>query len=350
MTKAVGGEFYFNEEDQNHDYGTLDTFLHRKNAFKYHGYFLGGSYAIKWILRDLKKRKKGFTLLLPSYLCQSIITAVQSEKVDFSFYEVDQHLNIDIDSLEQQVSASNSVLYLINYFGFGQNQETLDFIRKVKTLYGTAVIEDDVQSCFSQKETFGDYVFNSFKKWHAVDGSIVFAHTEVPQTGLYNDEYLSNRKAVRDYRFLQQEKQLPYEEKYLEAVESANKSYLKPELYGMHANDKQRLNQINLEAQSNTRKDNFTSLLQLFAQISFFKELPEGIVPFTFPVLLQNRNEKRQELFKEQIFCPIHWHTPALLKNKFKKSKDLSDMILSIPINKTLTSHTIGKLKKILTP
>lgn len=348
LTKAVGGEFYFNLSDVRKNYGSLERFINGQTSYKNYGFFAGGSYAIKWILRDLKTRLKTATLLLPSYLCQSIITAVESEGVNFEFYSVDKELNLNLDEINARLQKPDVVLYLINYFGFGQKDSTLQLVKKAKEKYNTLVIEDDVQSCFSSKKPYGDYLFNSFKKWHSVDGSIVFSNFKLPEITVYDLSYLRYRKATRSYRYLQQELGLPVEQLYLDSVENASKEYLKPELFGMHGNDKKRFNQINLERQKSIRRKNFHHLLEALDSIALFKEIPEYVVPFSFPVTISNRNHKRTELFEENIYCPIHWNTPVLLKNKYPESELLSDSVLSIPINKTLTSETIGTLSKIL--
>ena len=78
------------------------------------------------------------------------------------------------------------------------------------------------------------------------------------------------------------------------------------------------------------RRSNFLFLLDQLKDIALYKVLPDDVVPLGFPVLLDNRDAIQQELFKHNIFCPVHWPIDGVVPMSFHDSFDISKRILTL--------------------
>lgn len=74
------------------------------------------------------------------------------------------------------------------------------------------------------------------------------------------------------------------------------------------------------------RRENFKFLLKELNEVSIFKELPNEVIPLAFPILKGKREQILKQLYKNNIFAPIHW--PVTYKNR--------------PYNKVLETNEIS--------
>ena len=119
----IGGEFEIRTKDFI-KYGSTQPFEFNKGYF-----YSSGRAALHHILSLLiqKEKKK---ILLPDYLCESIVEVVKISKIPFYFYSINEDLSINIDSIKEIYTEKSSIL-IINYFG---GIDVLNEIKKLRNI------------------------------------------------------------------------------------------------------------------------------------------------------------------------------------------------------------------------
>ena len=69
-------------------------------------------------------------MLLPRYLCSSIVDVCLDEKVKIYFYSIDYNLKPKLDNLLEL--SNNMYLYIINYYGQLSNKYIVNLKTKVE--------------------------------------------------------------------------------------------------------------------------------------------------------------------------------------------------------------------------
>ncbi|MFM7763961.1 MAG: DegT/DnrJ/EryC1/StrS family aminotransferase, partial [Acidimicrobiaceae bacterium] len=135
-------------------------------------YFSLGRFAMRDALRYAEV-KPGDGVLLPSFICRDLLSAVAELGAKTHFYDVDQALKpIHLDS-----TTKPKVIVAVNYFGFAQD---LKIFREFAAKTGAIIIEDNAHGYLSRddenqllghRERFG---VTSFRKTlHVKDGAIL---------------------------------------------------------------------------------------------------------------------------------------------------------------------------------
>lgn len=134
-------------------------------------YLDSGRSATRFINHNLKLRK----ILLPSYICESVISIYKSE-FQVEFYQVTKDFQIDLADLNNKINQSVDAIYLMHYFGQVQNSNVLRLLDDKRKKYGFIIIEDTTHSIFTNKHTIGDYCVCSLRKWFPIpDGGVAYS-------------------------------------------------------------------------------------------------------------------------------------------------------------------------------
>lgn len=337
-TKPIGGEFWFQ----------LDEF-NNKNKCEIKGTLLsGGQSAIKFIL-DKINLEKGEIILLPAYLCPSILQWFNKKQINIIFYKINNDLSIDLDYLRMCVDRNRvKAIFFINYFGFYHNEDTLSQLKKFKN-EGIILIEDAVQMLWKEpaKKFIGNFVFNSLRKFVPIDASIVVGCGDNSETEQV-DDYLSLMYKARMSKTLYQCFGIGKEEEFLSIFNSAEECYYKREEYQLI--DKQSLdlvNRLDIEFIKDRRKDNYIYLINELDKRGFkplFKYCDE-IIPVGLPIFVNNRDVIRKELRKRNIYCPVHWDVrDEYWVKDFTDSYNIADKILTLPIDQRYDKVDMDRL------
>lgn len=330
--KPIGGEFWF--ESSIFD-DTKNNFQDLKAVF-----LNGGQSAIKFILEDINFKDDEY-ILMPSYLCPTILYNFERKNINFIFYEINEDLSISLNDIKTKINKYKvRGLFFIDYFGFYNSDKTIEFLKSIQRT-GIILIEDAVQMLwFSKKEKFiGDYIFSSYRKFFPADGSVVLCNKSI-EFVKNEDEYckLINEARLKKTEYIKLNSNS--EGEFLALFNQSDKAYYKREdINGMDKESKTFLNKVNYELMKQLRIDNYNYLYEKLKKISnvkilFHKELIEDNVPLAFPILINNRDFIRKELRKYSIYCPVHWNIRnEQWANSFNKSKKISDSILTIPID-----------------
>jgi len=284
-----------------------------------------GRSSIRLFLRSGENNKKHY--LLPNFFCEVIEEIFIQENVKYTFYPINEHLEIDKEFISKQ---NYDVLYVINYFGKYTNLDNLNLEDK-------NIIEDNVFfDDFSNRYNFKNwYAFNSFRKISSIaDGSL--AKTNM----LIENELIQNINTFSDMKY--RAKDIKY--KYLYNNEFSEKEYL--ELFNQAENlldyqkdickisDKSIYVLANQKIDMKKRKERFDLLLKEFNEFSILDNV--DCYSF-FPILIEKRDMVRTKLVEKNIFLPIHW--PKSTQDNF-----LYQNILSIPLFENYDDKIFNKL------
>ena len=137
-----------------------------KNNHK-HNLFMSGRYAFEYALKILLKNNENINkILVPTLICEEIITIIKQINIDIEFYDIDKSLKIDLLDIENKMKNSFSIILVVNYFGFPSQWKELYDLRKNNKCI---LIEDNTHTLYSKFDNkelgmFGDISFNSLRK------------------------------------------------------------------------------------------------------------------------------------------------------------------------------------------
>lgn len=347
----VGGEFY---DDL--------RWVVQSSALNTDGlYFLNGGRASLTVIADYLLSVGITSILLPTYLCPSILDVLDQKGLGYSFYQVNRDFSIDLENLEVQAQKFK-VVFIINYFGFQHSPELLNFIRS-KQQSGVLVIEDNCQAGFAN-DPVGDFVFNSMRKFCSCDGSYMATRINLSS---FIDHYQGhpNRRLplIREYRrllpsylFEGQGRREDFERLFYQA----EAFYESDSVVIGDPIERQKIEHLDWAAIRKVRRENYNLLIKGISQLPalepVFPDMQENNMPLGLPVYLHghNRDELLEALADESISLTVHWD--ALLTdprtNTNPLSLEMASRIITLPVdqytNGEQIEYLLAQLKKSL--
>lgn len=321
-TKIIGGEFDID----------IAQFIGGVPAFKGGYYYSSGRAALYNILIYIKNHGRCSTILLPDYLCESVLQAVEASGFDFNFYAINEDLTINRKDVEGKISDNTAVL-IINYFGCCNLSPDISFIKTCNE--NVVVVEDNVQSFYSMfNNSKADFSFTSFRKTFAApDGAWVKSKNhDLPVANEKNNfaaykiaggilkNIAKTDKSIDDDVFLDllRKGEEKIDDNYASSISEASMCIISAQPF----------NDI-----AQKRKQNAAFLIEGLKSINInpILNIEEDHVPLFVPVRLQRRNEVRKALFNDNIFCPVHWPVPA--GYDLHRGKELAESELSLIVD-----------------
>lgn len=319
----------------------------KKVNMKERGFFYSsGRGALFNVLEYIKERMEKAKILLPDYLCMSIIEVVKRLKLDVRFYRTNEDLTIDYESLWKLYDTKTSVLF-INYFGLSDAFSIVKELRRMDERM--CIVQDNVQAYFDMQEESGaDFVFTSFRKTLPVpDGGWVktsFSDLPICATPNSFSQYKlagGILKSLRRYNCMD-------DLVYLELLEKGEKLIDQDYRNGMNDVTERMYNQIDFEYVRERRKQNTKFLLAHLEQmgIQTILPVPESAIPLFVPIRLKNRDKVRELMFQANIFCPVHW--PVFSDYKLERGEELMHNELSLIVDQRYGLNDMRRIIDVL--
>lgn len=327
-SEIIGGEFDVDLQRLSYSYSgnvCLDG-LYRYST---------GRSALYYILLDIKDRNNISKILMPDYLCSSVVIAAEKAGLEVVFYPLDDKLELDELHFANLYDEKSAVL-IINYFGLQNIQNQVAYIR---TLCKDAVIiEDDVQGFYEfQKELVGvDYKFTSLRKTFACpDGGLVKTHYLLPEVNTENKfhQYKLAGSILKSLR-----KPEYYDDAvYLSMFEKGELMIDNDIADGMSNIALNIISKTDTDRVSYIRKRNAKFICNGLESLCLKTILPvsEDKTPLFIPIYLEDRNKVRKYLFQHNCFCPVHWPLEGL---NVKKGAEMAEHELSIIVDQRYTN------------
>lgn len=306
--------------------------------------YSSGRAALYQILKFLKQEKGINHILLPDYLCSSVLVPVKAMGLDYMFYPINEQLELEQSGFAK-LYKNNSVVLVINYFGL---KDLTSQVRVIRSLDEQAIIiEDDVQAYYEFKKPLGDvdFKFTSLRKTFAVpDGGLVKTKHQLPKVETRNifGQYKAAAaflKSMRDGNFNDQI--------YLEMFEKGE-SLIDSELEcGMSNIAVKLFDALEEERVKIRRLNNAQYLIERLDKIGIKPLLPliDGRVPLFVPISLNNRNEVRKRMFQNEIFCPVHWPLEGM---DVRQGKVMVETELSLIIDQRYGQKEMDEILKYI--
>lgn len=264
-------------------------------------WFLSGRSALQSIIKELVNCK---SVCLPSWCCDSIIKPFVDAGKVVSFYPV--YFN---GNLIQEIALDCDAILIMDYFGYNGSI-------KVPASYNGVIIRDVTHSIFSNSYNDADYYFGSLRKWCGVwTGGFAWAkdNHQLFMSDLISIEYVDLRKTA-----------MTKKASYITNVESktdiTDKQFLNLfskaedllDDVGEESATERDINtaiHLDVDAMRSKRQANATVLMKALKDWLIFPELIQTDCPMFVPVIVPEgkRNELRQYLIENEIYCPVHW-------------------------------------------
>jgi len=336
--------------------------------------------AIRYLC-DLLNIKVGNDLLVPSYNCGSEIDPLIKSGAAVHFYRVDRSAIVDIEDLRNRITKNTKAIYVTHYFGFPQP------IEKIKNLCmenGIYLIEDCALSLFSQFEgkklgSFGDAAVFSFPKSLPVpDGGALVINNRMIKAKEWKRRKprairigrtmaalikagLLRTTPIQKVIYLGKLADKFVFKKTRDRVFSNLKVMPKDYYYDEQLNDTQMsmitkisLGYFEMDSIVKRRQENFKLFCELMAGYPevkpVYSELPAGVCPLYFPIIVKNRNLIYVKLNNKFISAMPWWsgyHT-GLHWDEFPDASYLKDNVLALPVHQQLESEGIRYMVETL--
>ena len=344
--KPIGGEQWF---DVNLFNNSLNNFENTIGTF-----LSGGQSSLNFIVKSLEIRPDEY-ILLPAYLCPTIVWNFDRNKVSYDFYKINFDLSIDKEDLQAKIEKHNvRAVFFIDYFGFYHDSKTLDYLSSLKN-NRIALIEDAAQMLWLERKGFiGDYIFNSYRKFLPIDGSIVLSETTADYEGV-QDEYYEYVNMARMKITAYAKYGLGTVEEFAGLFAKAEKAYGNgTQINGMMEISRYLLNKVDVDYIGKVRRNNFSYLFDRLSGLESIKPLidKKGMaenIPLGFPILIRNRDRIKMDLRSKAIYCASHW---PILEEKwvhgYKGSLYLAKNILTLPIDQRYGTEDLDRLVREL--
>jgi len=347
----IGSEFWLDNVPTEHSSGTpewIDKFGNTVLTSCCRG-------AISLSLHEAQPESR--TVLLPGYVCDSVILPFFTLGYDCYFYDIDADLAPDLGSIATYGKVG--IFLHMGYFGFPANSVLSDVVKKFKA-ESTIIIEDITHSLFSDYQRFreNDYYVASLRKWAGIPSGGFLASPNRPIKGVMqrNDVFANTRREA-----------LLGKARYINDVDGASKAqYLDqfaggeayidsdPAPYHIDALSKAIIGRLDVNELKEIRKNNYKILSEGLRGIEniepVFAELPDDVCPIFFPVYINmNRNEIQKRLIDHDIYCTVHWPRPKQVEfNRLTNAAQIFNTILSIPCDQRYSQEDMERVLRVL--
>lgn len=340
----IGGEFEINPSYLKHDIKDFNPkgFL-----------FSSGRIALHVILDFLKTKKNIDEILLPEYLCESIIKTSQNNNFKISFYQLDQ--NFDINRQFFPKDLKNKAILIINYFGLKKTADDIAYIKD--NTENCPIILDNVQAFFEMfNATAADFSFASFRKFFPVpDGGWLIVKNENFYFEYSNSNTLFlNKKLLGGILKYFSSIASIEDEIYLKLLEEGEKDIddnktittISKESINILSNLNIHFNEI-----ARQRKVNTIFVLEQLKCLDIKFLFPFNKIinaPLAIPIKIKNRDIIRQRLNENKIYLPVHWPVPIEYSNTLKFGNRISKDELSIIVDQRYSPSILQRIFDVL--
>lgn len=282
-------------------------------------------------MRYLIRAKQIKRILIPYYICDSLINAIEKENVEILYY----HIGPDFLPSCKFVLDKDTALLVINYFGFLTDIQ----IQNIASMY-PSIILDNTHAFFKKPQCGVDTLYSCRKFFGVSDGGYLATNSKL------DCEFPSDRSEQR-LNFLigrLEDTASAHYKEYRDAETMANEEEIKQ----MSKLTQRILCGIDYELIKRTRCQNYRVLHTLLGNENMLKNmsLPDG--PYGYPFLVENAYELRIQLQELKIYVPILWANVRDLVEKSSLERYYTDNILLLPVDQRYNMNDMEYLANII--
>ena len=308
----------------------------------------------------------GDEVLLPSYLCESVVTPVEAVGARPAFYPVGKRLDVDVADLHLAISPATRAVVLIHYLGFpGPLQEVWELCHRL----GIALIEDCAHALYSRNGevplgSVGDLaIYSPWKSLPLPDGGLLRLNREGLTVAAPETQPAPRETASRlAYRALGTVEQLVgwsprlmlLQRQSLRRQMHDRVSAGPAEMLAGSEVSWRLLLAAHAEEVVEKRRRNYARLLDACRELAWaipvFDSLPTGVCPLGLPLVAENRDHWRDVLLRRGVNVRTYWEQlpPLVNLQQFPDAAWLRDRILVLPVHQGLPSAGVEWLARLL--
>lgn len=321
-----------------------------------------GRTAIKFLLESLRDIESVTGILLPNYLCESIIKPLRDIEIPFEFYKVDKNFQIILNDLESKVKPDWAV-FILDYFNIRQEKEVRNYLQIIRN--SNIIIEDITHSLFDRKEPVGHVQIASLRKWLGIpSGALIrdfyngelYNHVlpiacEINARVVQKRFYAANLKTLYIENQLNENIKSEFLNMFAEAETILDKSII--EVQSIDSISKEIIDHYDFKAMTDIRKRNYKTLydgLKGVKKVEVMNGVPDNNnVPLGFPIKVQDRDSLRSTLIEGQIYPPVHWPLPdELLLESTDDILKISRSIMTLPCDQRYSETDMNRIITII--
>lgn len=329
-------------------------------------------------LLDLNKDSE---VLVPAYNCGAELDPLIKHGVQVSLYRIDCSGVADISDISSRITSKTKAIYLTHYFGFPQK---VDDIKRICDQHNLYLIEDCALSLFSKNGekhigTFGDVsLFSLTKTLPIPDGGVLIINNEklkrvtwnlhppdktrvlrgllpLMKSALIRRVFINNSTNPLSSYFLKIDAKRRISKIYDDLSVSTNRPAMSPNQYYYEFLTSRHISAVsdfllagafdvdNIITRHRRNFNLFQSLLINCGLETLFKDLPAGVCPLYFPIIVKNRDYIQRELYKRNIYTGAWWkgYYEDLDWNSYPEACFLKDNVLTLPVHHDLDDKGI---------
>ena len=309
--------------------GTLPYPLKSKNRLS----FCVARSGIYHLFRALRF-KPGEIVLVPDYYSGNEVSAIRAAGASIVFYPILRNLEPDLDALSRLARLNPRVIYVIHYLGWPQPMRDIEALCRER---GSLLIEDCALSLLSEMDhkplgSFGDYsVFCLYKTLPVPNGGLLVQNRNVlkdlgelelercPVTATAGRSAELMLEAVRSRADRAGKTLFGIKRAFGEVMRAARVRQVPVGNIGWNVADVN----IAMSPISSTvmqglqygqirykRRENYLLLRQMLeGRVTMLrKDLPEGVCPLFFPILVQDKHSAAHSLWTRGISAVEFWN------------------------------------------
>jgi hypothetical protein len=343
----IGSEFWIDYNSEMQPYHSLDW------LYKFGDPILttSGRGALNLLLQNIEPVKK--TVLLPAYICESVIVPFIKNGYKCYYYDLNCDLSPNIENI---LSFDNiGIFFHMGYYGFPTNSNLSGLLPRLRK-QSTIIIEDVTHTLFSNFKRYddNDYYIGSIRKWFGIPGGGFIASTKhkIGRPESSNNDFVQLRiQALLNKREYIKTGNTELKSIFLMQLSEAEKILEHDiEAYSLDRTSEQIIRSFDASSMAYRRKRNFMVLSKGFSKLNIMKAvfndyLNDAVCPMFFPVFVRGDRDKiRQEFVNEKIYCPVHWPIPKSIDSEAINSLKVYKSILSIPCDQRYGSHQMERI------
>lgn len=280
-------------------------------------------------LKYLIKAKNITKIHIPYYLCNSVKDYIVSTGVEIKYYHVNEKFQINDESIDVL-----DYIYVVNYYG----QLTEKYINKIRDKYKN-VIFDNTHSFFSSPPLGMDVIYSCRKFFGVPDGAYLYTDT-IP------NEVLVKNKVLNSINHIIGRSENNASDFYRDYIKS-DEAFENTPVREMSLYSETILGAIDYNRVKDIRKDNFNFLHSKFKKINKL-EIYTTIIPYCYPLMIENAIEIRRKLIDEKIYVPILWNDALEFLNESDIEYQLIEKILPLPCDQRYTKKDLQRIIEVI--
>jgi len=303
------------------------------NKDEYHQNALGlnsGRSCFLYILKAQQPTK----VYIPSYICNSILEPLVSERVPFEFYNINENFDIE-DNIELK---ENEKLLYVNYFGLKS-----DYVKSLVGKYNESIIIDNTQNFYEPAINNIDTFYSPRKFFGVSDGGYLYTNKQIEMT-IERDS--STAFAMQLLGRLDKNAG-----DYYELYNKAENRLVNQPIKLMSNITRAILKSVNYEEVMQKRKCNFEYLhskLKEKNKLNF--DIPDLNVnaPMVYP-FVSNEPKLKSYLIAQKIYVANYWKEVKERKGCSELEKKLVDQLVPLPIDQRYGAEDMNRVLSVLT-